>query len=161
MYMELIEKASNLAADRYRNGDFLCSEAIVYTINELLDEPLPKEIVRLASGLPVGIGGSGCSCGAVTGGVMALGLALGRTEPRGKCPDVLPASKELHDWFKENNNSVCCRVLIKDFKFGSQDHLDQCIKFTGEVAGKTMELIIKYQNETKLKKISRKLGLSK
>ncbi len=159
--MELIKKASNLAADRYRNGDFLCSEAIVYTINELLDEPLPMEIVKLASGLPVGIGGSGCSCGAVTGGVMALGLALGRTEPRGKCPDVLPASKELHDWFKENHTSVCCRVLIKDYKFGSQDHLEQCIKFTEEVAGKTMELIIKYQMEGKLKKIYRKLGLSK
>ena len=161
MNAALIEKAYVLAADRYRNGEFLCSEAIVYTINELLDEPLPKGIVKLASGLPVGIGGSGCSCGAVTGGVLALGLALGRTEPKGKCPDILPSSKELHDWFKENHKSVCCRVLIKDFVFGSHDHLEQCIKFTGEVAGKTMELIIKYQNEGKLKKISRRLGLRK
>lgn len=145
MHVELIERAETLAADRYRNGDFLCSEAIIYTINELLNEPLPKEIVKLASGLPVGIGGAGCSCGAVTGGVMALGLALGRTEPKAECPKILPASKELHDWFKENYKSVCCKVLIKDFKFGSDEHLEQCIKFTGEVAKKTMELILKNQ----------------
>lgn len=143
---QIIQEATRRAAERYYNGDFLCSEAVLLTIHELLENSLPAEIVKLASGFPVGIGQAGCVCGAISGGVMALGLAFGRTQPGAKCPKVIPATKELHDWFKENRRSTCCRVLIKDVKYGGKEHLHQCIDITGEVAGKTMELILKYQN---------------
>lgn len=148
---ELIEKARKNAAHRYQEGEFLCSEAILYTINELLDQPLPKEIVKLASGLPVGMGEAGCVCGGLSGGVLALGLKFGRTEPKAKCPKVALASKELHDWFKSQQKSTCCRVLIKDYKFGSNAHLQQCTEITGDVAAKTMELIFKYAKMNRLK----------
>ncbi|ACB84416.1 C-GCAxxG-C-C family protein [Natranaerobius thermophilus] len=137
-------KAREQAEKLYRNGDYLCSEAVLLTINDLLDKPFQKDIVKLASGFPVGFGGSGCSCGAVSGGVMALGLAFGRSNPGENNETVMKASKELHDWFIQENDSNCCRVLIKDFEFGSEDHLKQCIYFTGQVAEKTIELIFKY-----------------
>ncbi|WP_245547365.1 C-GCAxxG-C-C family protein [Halobacteroides halobius] len=40
---------------------------------------MPPEMVKLASGFSIGIGKSKCLCGAVSGGVMALGLNYGRT----------------------------------------------------------------------------------
>jgi C_GCAxxG_C_C family probable redox protein len=125
------------AEDLYRSGKFLCSEAILYTFNEALGRPLPGEVVRLASGFPVGMGAlgvGGCSCGALTGGIMVLGMVYGRSNPGDEAPLVLAKAKELHDWFKHQKGSTCCRVLIRDLQFGSPGHIDQCVSFTGDVA---------------------------
>ena len=55
LIMTLKEKAESL----YQQEDFLCSEAVLWVINDYLGRPLPQECVRLASGFPVGIGGGG------------------------------------------------------------------------------------------------------
>lgn len=125
------------AEDLYRDGQFLCSEAIFYVFNEALGNPLPVEAVRLASGFPVGMGAvgiGGCTCGALAGGIMVLGMVYGRSSPGDSAPLVLAKAKELHDWFKSEKGSTCCRVLIRGLEFGSQGHIDQCVSFTGDVA---------------------------
>ena len=43
----------------YRSGQFLCSEAVFLVANEYLGRPVPDEMVRLASGFPVGMGMAG------------------------------------------------------------------------------------------------------
>ncbi|MCX5811128.1 MAG: C-GCAxxG-C-C family protein [Proteobacteria bacterium] len=99
----------------YRSGQFLCSEAILYTFNEALGNPLPREAVRLASGFPVGMGAigvGGCTCGALAAGIMVLGMVYGRSNPGDEAPLVLGKAQELHDWFKSEKRSTCCRVLI-------------------------------------------------
>ena len=116
---ELKERAEEL----YRNGDYLCSEAVFTVINDYLGQPLPPEAVRITSGFPVGIGGSGCTCGALNGAIIALGLKYGRTAAKQNNEEIMALSKELHDEFKKQFGSTCCRVLIKDFTFGSQEHL--------------------------------------
>lgn len=55
-----------IAEEYYCSGQYYCSEAIVRTINDEFGLGYPEEVVRLASGFPLGIGGAGCSCGAVT-----------------------------------------------------------------------------------------------
>ena len=132
------------AGNFYRNKDFLCSEAIFRTVNDYLDRPLPVESVRVVSGLPIGIGGSGCVCGALSGGVIALGLALGRSNPGEDNEEVLSASKELHDWFKSSFRSTCCRVLVKDYDFDSQERVDHCIYLTEQVCEKVLKIIENY-----------------
>ncbi|GAB6099236.1 C-GCAxxG-C-C family protein [Halanaerocella petrolearia] len=140
----LIQQARERAEDYFRRGDFYCSESVLTTINELLDEELPAKIVKLASGFPVGIGKSKCLCGAVSGGVMALGLKYGRTEPGADMPaECFPANADLHDYIKEEYGSTCCRVLTKDFAdFKSQERANHCIQITGEVAAWVMERFI-------------------
>ena len=66
--IEATESARHKAEELYRTGQFLCSEAIFLVANEYLDHPVPDEMVRLASGFPVGIGLAGCVWGPVTGG---------------------------------------------------------------------------------------------
>lgn len=139
--IEAIEKARHKAEDLYRNGQFLCSEAVFLVANEYLGRPVPEEMVRLASGFPVGMGMAGCACGAVTGGIMALGLKYGRSIPAAKTPGMFSASKELHDRFKARRKCVCCRALIRKFELGSPEHLEQCITITGEVAADVIELL--------------------
>ena len=40
-----IEKAKVTAENYYRNGEYLCSEAVFTVINDYLNNPLPKEAV--------------------------------------------------------------------------------------------------------------------
>lgn len=139
--IEAIEKARRKAEDLYRNGQFLCSEAVFLVANEYLGRPVPEEMVRLASGFPVGMGFAGCACGALTGGVMALGLKYGRSSPAVETPGMFAASKELHDRFRARRKIACCRVLTRKFTLGSPEHIEQCITITGEVTADVIELL--------------------
>lgn len=124
------------AEELYRSGKFLCSEAIVYTFNEALGNRFPPEVVRLASGFPIGmgaLGAGGCVCGALAGGIMVLGMVHGRSSPGEEAPLILEKAKELHDWFKLTKRATCCRILIRNLEFGSPEHVDQCVSFTGDV----------------------------
>ncbi len=130
------------AENYYRNGDFYCSESIVKTIKDEFGLPLPDDIIALASGFPVGIGSSGCTCGAVVGGVMALGMFFGRTQGKDtRVKLVMALSHELHDLFKARHKVLCCRVLTRGMVLGTPEHMSQCIAFTGEVAEETAKII--------------------
>lgn len=138
---EAIQKARTEAEEMYRNGQFLCSEAVFLVANEYLCKPVSDEVVKVASGFPVGMGLAGCACGALTGGVMSLGLKYGRTQAAAPTPGMFEAAKELHDRFLARRKSVCCRVLIRKFQMGSPEHIQQCITITGEVAADVIDIL--------------------
>ena len=140
-----VAKIAKDAEDLFRGG-FFCSEAVVSSIRSNFEMDVPEEVIAMASGFPIGIGRSKCLCGAVSGGVMAIGLVFGRTVQKDpQVEQTLLLSKELHDWFKEANgkNALCCRILTKEFDMGAGEHKEQCIRFTGLVAGKVAEMIIR------------------
>ena len=142
-----LHKIKTTAESYYRDGDFYCSESIVKTIKDEFGLPISDDVVAMASGFPVGIGGSGCTCGAVAGGIMALGLFFGRSQPQDKRVDTTMAlSKELHDIFRERHKSICCRVLTKGMTLGSPEHIEQCIYLTGEVAEEVAKIIARELN---------------
>lgn len=142
-----INKIRETAENYYRNGDFFCSEAIVKTIKDEFELPISDEIVAAASGFPIGIGGSGCTCGAVSGGVMALGLVFGRQVAKDpKVRKTMELTKELHEKFRNNHKSLCCRILTKGLDMGSGEHKEQCISFTGEVAEEVAKIIVRELN---------------
>ncbi|RDY28262.1 hypothetical protein CHL78_006100 [Romboutsia weinsteinii] len=142
-----LEKVRVTAENYYRDGDFYCSEAIVKVIRDEFKVDISDEVISMASGFPVGMGGSGCTCGAVAGGIMALGLFFGRSEARDeKVGKAMELSKELHDFFKGKNKSVCCRVLTKGMTLGEKEHMDQCVFFTGQVAEETAKIICRELN---------------
>lgn len=136
---EVREKAQNY----YANGDFYCSEAVVKSVLDGLNINYAPEIIAAASGFPVGIGGAECLCGAISGGIMAIGYVYGRTEAKSeKVSKAMALSKELHTLFVKRNKCTCCRVLTKGMTKGSPEHLNQCVRFTGEVAEDTFRLIV-------------------
>lgn len=139
-----IAKIRKDAEDLY--GGLYCSEAVVSAIRTNFELDVPEEVIGMASGFPVGIGGSRCLCGAVSGGLLALGLFFGRSQPNDpKIGKIMELAAELHDWFKVANgkNVLCCRILIKGMEAGSKEHLDQCTFFTGLVAEKVAEIIVR------------------
>lgn len=140
-----VNKIKTDAENLFRGG-FYCSEAVISSIRTNFELDVPEEVVAMASGFPIGIGRSKCLCGAVSGGVMAIGLLFGRTVQKDeKVEKTLELSKELHDYFKEANgkNALCCRILTHEFDMGKGEHKEQCIKFTGIVAEKVALMIIR------------------
>ncbi|MGL5920663.1 MAG: C-GCAxxG-C-C family (seleno)protein [Bacteroidales bacterium] len=138
-----ITEVRETAQSYYANGDFYCSEAVVKSVLEGLGISYAPEIVAAASGFPVGIGGAECLCGAISGGIMAIGYVYGRTEAKSeKVNKAMALSKELHGLFVKRNRCTCCRVLTKGMTKGSSEHMKQCVRFTGEVAEDTFRLIV-------------------
>ena len=139
-----LNRIRSIAEEYYRSGDFYCSEAIVKTIKDEFKLPISDEIISAASGFPIGMGGSGCTCGAVAGGVMAIGLFFGRTKAKDeKVNKAMALSSELHDIFRNRHRTLCCRILTRNMELGSPVHMDQCISFTGEVAEEVAKIIIR------------------
>lgn len=139
-----IKKVRNDAEELFRKGDFFCSEAIVSSIKNNFELDMPDEMIAMASGFPVGIGKSKCVCGAVSGGVLCLGYFFGRT--KGGDPKVqktLELANELQASFKKNHGCLCCSVHTKGMDMGSGEHKTQCISFTGEIAQKAAEIIVR------------------
>lgn len=136
-------------AEEYYRGGYFCCEAVMASVRDNFELDIPKEVIAMSSGMAVGAGRSGCMCGALNGGILALGLFFGRTEQNGpKDPKVVKCmelTNELHSWFKEANGkrSVCCRVLTKEFDMGKGEHKEQCIYFTGLCAGKVAEIVVR------------------
>ena len=140
-----VQKIKKEAEELYRGG-FFCSEAVVSSIRDNFELDVPDTVIAMASGFPIGIGRSKCVCGAVSGGVMSLGLFFGRTKQGDpKVEKNLQLANELHDYFKTSNgkNSLCCRVLTREFDMASGEHKEQCIAFTGLVAEKVAQIIIR------------------
>ncbi len=88
---------------------------MVQTINEVLGKPYDESIVKMASGFPIGLGKSGCLCGAVSGGQMALGMIYGRIEGEPMNEKMFKKSSGLHDYIKNEYKSTCCRVITREW----------------------------------------------
>lgn len=143
-----IEKVRMDAEEFFRSGGFYCSEAIVASVRKNLAPDMPKELIAAASGFPIGVGRSKCMCGAVSGAVICLGYFFGRTEPSSpadpKSQNCLRLANELQESFRSSHKGVlCCSVHTKGMDMASGEHKAQCISFTGEMAAKTAEIILR------------------
>jgi C_GCAxxG_C_C family probable redox protein len=106
--MEKVKKA----AECFESG-FSCSQAVLATFAEEFN--LDKKIaLKISSAFCGGMGGTANVCGAVTGGLMVIGLKYGRTE----ADDVVTKEKTneisrlFMERFKENNGSLICKDLL-------------------------------------------------
>ncbi|MBU3188139.1 C-GCAxxG-C-C family protein [Clostridium bowmanii] len=134
---ELLDRVQSNAEELFRSGTFFCTEAVVQTLNELLGKPYDENIVKLASGFPIGMGKAGCLCGAVSGGQMALGMVYGRVSGEDMNEKMFEKAKSLHDYIKNEYKSTCCRIITKEWvgdDFKSAGRKNHCITITGKVA---------------------------
>jgi C_GCAxxG_C_C family probable redox protein len=68
-------------------------------------------IPRIAYGFAGGIGNSGSVCGAVVGGVMAIGLKLGRGDSMEGMLQNLRVAREFRQRFEAEMGHIGCREL--------------------------------------------------
>ncbi|MEM2150448.1 MAG: C-GCAxxG-C-C family protein [Candidatus Bathyarchaeia archaeon] len=161
------EKAYNLAF-KYEAEFGSCPQAVLRAIRDTFNikgmEPVIKSAHALAGGL--GLSGNG-TCGALSGGVMALCFFYGRSLEdmgRGRFLKSYVKAKELYDRFVNNFGSCICRdVQAKIFgrsfnlwdpedykKFEEMGgHRDKCTDVSGKVAKWVAEILLSDENVKK------------
>ncbi len=157
---QIKERARNL----FETRQMLCTEAVVVTLNNVLDGGLTDaQAVAMAAPFCMGLGESGCMCGALSGAVMATGLFLGKDRLYRNRSDIRDSARQLHDAFKASNGATCCRVLSKKAKHDKKAHFHRCADLTAEatelaarlILQKRPELIDRLNNEFIIKRQSR------
>ena len=102
-----MEKAASL----FRGG-YNCAQSVLLTMQDFWNEKKPLE-PRIASAFGGGIGRRGSLCGALTGGVIAIGQKYGSNKPIPKeRKKVYSLALEFYDRFQKELGSVFCRDLI-------------------------------------------------
>jgi C_GCAxxG_C_C family probable redox protein len=147
--IELVKAIGFRAENLFATRQLECAEAVLTVLNRALGGGLSESAaVSLASGLCNGLGGSGCTCGALSGAVVAIGLFLGRRGPGiGNGRKVRAAAGELHDAFRQRFGATCCRVLTKSAEIDSEEHFRRCAERTGRAAQLAAESVLRHRPE--------------
>ncbi len=133
-----------------------CAESVLLAVGKELDYGQAGGLPRIATGFGGGIARNGNLCGALSGGIMAIGLALGRDDSRGSRDPCYPAVDRLFNGFLEKFGSSQCRDLIGvDLKTpeGQKAHANRdlketcrsCVKWSARVS---MDLITEFSQGT-------------
>ena len=100
-------------------------------------DDIPK---RMATPFGGGIGRSGDVCGALTGGVLAIGASLGRTSPDSDKTACYEAAGALHKQFEEMFGASSCKALnMSDFT--SPQHRARCGRFVEMATRLTLSVL--------------------
>jgi C_GCAxxG_C_C family probable redox protein len=99
-------------------------------------------IPRLATGFCSGVARSGGMCGAVSGGILAIGLALGRSSPEQPVDPCYAAVREFMQQFSTRFGSLSCLELTGvhlgtpegQAAFLEQGKIKDCIDYVSEAA---------------------------
>lgn len=137
--VDLALEARNRAGDNFKQG-FNCAESILKAFNEILDNPLSPETVKLATGFGGGIGHAGCVCGALAASTMVIGIVKGRTHTEESRDPAYELAREFHDHFEAKFGGTCCRSL-NPYTFDTPEHLRNCLKITGSTGKLLMEFL--------------------
>ena len=119
---DLGEKAKTLFHESYN-----CSQGVLLTMCQhwgVESDLIPK----IATGFGGGMGRSGSICGAVTGGVMALGVRYGGNEPSvEKRFLTYEYTRKFLERFEKMNGGILCRDLI-GYTLADPDEHDKAAK---------------------------------
>ena len=97
------------SARNYANQGYLCSEAVLLAAKAWWGTQ-DKLIPRIATGFGAGVGRQGLICGAISGGIMALGIQYGRDEST-KNNTPYWFAQELTKRFRDRFGTLVCREL--------------------------------------------------
>lgn len=145
----MAETPAVLAGERAKthfDKGYNCAQSVLMASGEVFGIEVPSELVRGMASFTGGIGYAGCTCGALVGASVVAGmLTADEKRPRrnNKATDV---SGKLHDMFKENYNTTCCRALRKGRDFKDKETRLKC----REITAHTAELLVKTVDTSKI-----------
>ena len=126
----------------YFYGGFCCSEAISKTIVDAFAADPSGYPVKIASGFCGGIGRSHEDiCGALTGGVIAVGYLYGRMEQGKDLNEATRIIGEFRRAFIEAFGSTNCAMILKSL--GEQEKYIKCKGLTAKATGLLADILTK------------------
>lgn len=117
-----------------------CAESVLAAALKGLGIGEQAAATRIATAFGGGVGRSKDElCGALAGGVMALGLLFGRDAPGEPCEQAFALTAELRNRFIRKFGSSTCRAILE--RFGEQDSWEQCKRLTASAAGLLFDVV--------------------
>ena len=106
-------------------------------------------IPRIATGFCSGMARTGGMCGAVSGGIMAIGLSLGRASPNEAIDPCYQAVQAFLERFSVKFNSLSCLELTGahlgtpegQAVFIEKGQIKQCTDYVGEATQMVVEIV--------------------
>jgi len=118
-----------------------CAQAVLGAIKKVTGNKISDDVFKAATGLAGGIGNSGNTCGAITGGVMAMGIFRGREYSNMEDPEKIQIDThrmviELINRFMEEYGGVTCKeiqtkIMGRSFNFWSEQDMEDFLKMGG------------------------------
>ena len=144
-----IPEVRKAAEDSFASG-FYCAESVVMAVAkaEGVDSGL---LPRIATGFGGGMARTCGDCGALTGAVMAVGLALGRSTATESVEPAFAATQRLIQEFEREFGSRDCQALLggcdlatpeDQAMFQEQKLRRRCFRFTGGAAEIAARVIV-------------------
>ncbi len=140
-----------LSVNTFKSG-YNCAQSMIYSFAE--EANIDKSIaLKLATGFGGGLGRTGNVCGAVTGGILILGLMFGRGEDEDKIKQekTYQYVRDFIEKFKAKYGTIECRKLLDDIdllteegqkRFKESGMINKCYEYV-ENANRMIQEIIK------------------
>jgi C_GCAxxG_C_C family probable redox protein len=105
-------RKNEVAMEKFLAG-YNCAQSVLYAYGPDLGLD-GQTALKVATGLGAGMGRRGEVCGAVTGGILVLGLKYGRggQQDRSATEQTYQKTLELMAGFEKRHGSCFCRVLL-------------------------------------------------
>ena len=109
---QIMKTANEVATEKFLAG-YNCAQAVLYAYSPGLGLD-GETALKVATGLGAGMARRGEVCGAVTGGILAIGLRCGRgaRQDRSATEQTYQKTLELMARFEKRHGSCLCRVLL-------------------------------------------------
>lgn len=150
--MDIKERVKDSAKANFKSG-LNCAESVLKAVMDNTDHSFPDETVALATGFGGGMGLTGNNCGALLGGVMAVGLIHGRKNPlEGEFkervdklygnPGLYRFFNNLPQRFVDRFGEINCEKLNGEFNvWFDKDRFRRCMTIVIEAAEMAADLI--------------------
>lgn len=141
------EQAAQRSVELFKSGYF-CAESVLLAIAE--SQGIRSDLIpRIASGFCSGMARTGGMCGAVSGAIMGIDLAAGRSSPAESIEPSYSLAQKLIFRFESRHGSVNCRQLIgcdlateEGQRFFMENNLiERCHQYAADATGLAIELM--------------------
>lgn len=126
---------------------FCCSQIILILGLEDQEKENP-DLIKAMSGLCGGIGRSGKTCGALTGGACLIGLNVGKGTPgEFSHPKINVMIIELLEWFEDAHGSIECDGILDHSLDEGHEYPVQCGNIVTATFSKVQEILAAYTED--------------
>ncbi|EGW38199.1 DVU_1555 family C-GCAxxG-C-C protein [Desulfosporosinus sp. OT] len=144
-----------MAADAFRmfqlaTQGFCCSQIILILGLDELGKENP-DLIKAMQGLCGGIGRSGKTCGALTGGACLIGLNVGKGTPSELGhPKINLMINDLMEWFEYTHGSIDCEGILDHSLDEGNEYPVQCGNIVSATLSKVQEILATYSEDSEL-----------
>ena len=144
-----------MAVDAFRmfqlaTQGFCCSQIILILGLDEQGKENP-DLIRSMHGLCGGIGRSGKTCGALTGGVCLIGLTFGKGTPiESGHVKINLMINDLMEWFEDIHGTLDCDGIIDQSLDQGNAYPVQCGNIVSDTFSKVQEILAAYTEDPEL-----------